>query len=62
MGPVLPAPRERKERGLGSGVIVSPDGVILTNHHVVAQASKVRIALKDGRELDAKVVGSDPRS
>jgi Do/DeqQ family serine protease len=45
--------------GLGSGVIVSPDGYILTNHHVIDEADQVRVALHDGREFTAKVVGSD---
>jgi serine protease Do len=55
------APR-RREQSLGSGVIVSADGVIITNNHVVAQADKIRVALKDGREFQAKLVGSDPKS
>lgn len=55
------APR-RREQSLGSGVIVAADGVIVTNNHVVAQAKKIRVALKDGREFEAKLVGSDPKS
>src|SRR4051812_13058710 len=55
------APTQR-ERSLGSGVIVASDGVILTNNHVVEHADKVRVALQDGRELTAKVVGADPQS
>jgi serine protease Do len=52
----------RSERSLGSGVIISADGVIITNNHVVAQAGKIRVALTDGRELAATVVGTDPES
>ena len=52
----------QRQRSLGSGVIVSTDGVILTNSHVVERADKVRVALQDGREFEAKVVGSDPQS
>src|SRR5438094_4988617 len=44
----------------GSGFIVSPDGLILTNNHVVADANKVTVILSDRREFDAKVVGRDP--
>jgi serine protease Do len=53
---------EQRERSLGSGVIVSSDGVILTNNHVVERGDKIRVALRDGRELDAKIVGTDPES
>jgi len=55
-------PRERRQQGLGSGVIVSPEGYILTNNHVVDGASDVRIMLGDKRELKARVVGTDARS
>jgi Do/DeqQ family serine protease len=47
---------------LGSGVIVSTDGYILTNHHVIDGADQIKVDLNDNRTLDAKVVGSDPPS
>ncbi len=47
---------------LGSGVIVSPDGYILTNHHVVEAADQIEVALADGRKTRAHVVGSDPET
>src|SRR5690606_37206043 len=46
--------------GLGSGVIVSEDGYIITNNHVVERADALRVRLSDGREVDASVVGADP--
>lgn len=55
-------PQEREERGAGSGVIVSTDGVILTNNHVVAEADEIKVTTHDGREFDADVVGTDPKS
>ncbi len=55
-------PRELRARSLGSGVIVSAEGVILTNDHVVEEADEIRVTLSDGREFDAEVVGSDPSS
>jgi serine protease Do len=51
-----------REGGLGSGVIVSADGYLLTNHHVVRDAEKVKVELSDRRALDAKIVGVDPAS
>ena len=53
---------ERREGGLGSGVIVRPDGYILTNNHVVEGAEQVSIELTDGRSFKAKVVGTDQPS
>jgi serine protease Do len=55
-------PRSFKQRGLGSGVIMSGDGYILTNHHVVDGADDIRVDLTDGRTLTAKLVGSDKAS
>ncbi len=54
------APRERTESGVGSGFIVSEDGRIITNAHVVEGADTVQVTLKDGRTLEGKVIGSDP--
>ncbi len=55
-------PSNKREQSLGSGVILSADGVIVTNNHVVSQAEKIRVVLKDGREMEAKLVGADPKS
>lgn len=56
-------PRDRVERSLGSGVIISNDGYIVTNHHVIEDADKVLVSLSDSkREYTAKVIGTDPRS
>jgi serine protease Do len=52
-------PQPRLERGLGSGVIVSADGTILTNNHVVEGAEKITVLLSDNKSFDAKLVGSD---
>jgi serine protease Do len=57
-----PLQRRPEQQGVGSGVIVSADGYILTNNHVVTGADVIKISLNDGRELTAKVVGSDPKS
>jgi len=56
------APEERQGRGLGSGVIVSADGTVLTNSHVVDHASEILVTLPDGREFKAEVRGADPKS
>ena len=57
-----PQPQARTVRSLGSGVVVSPDGHILTNNHVVENASKIQVKLEDGREMDATVVGTDAQT
>src|SRR5215510_4292860 len=54
-------PRERQQ-GAGSGFIISKDGLILTNHHVVGEADRVTVKLNDGREFTAKTIGTDPPS
>ncbi len=51
-----------RQMGIGSGVIVSKDGYILTNNHVVDGADEVKVSMQDGREFTAKVVGRDPKS
>jgi len=55
-------PRRQVDRSLGSGVIVDPSGLIVTNFHVISGASQVKVALSDKRELDADIVLKDPRS
>ena len=49
-------------RGLGAGVIISADGLILTNQHVIEGAEEIEVTLADGRSFDGKLIGSDPRS
>ncbi|NOT56539.1 MAG: serine protease Do, partial [Deltaproteobacteria bacterium] len=57
-----PFPQRRTERSLGSGVVIRPDGYILTNEHVVLQAGTVQIQLADDRKLTARLVGADSDS
>ncbi len=56
-----PAPRSETE-SLGSGFIISSDGYVLTNYHVVGEADEIVVRLQDRRELDAELIGSDPQS
>ena len=53
-------PQKREQRSGGSGVIISADGYIVTNNHVVEHATKLRVKLNDGRVFDAKIIGKDP--
>lgn len=61
-GPGPGGPPQRREQGQGSGVIVSSDGVVLTNNHVVEHAEEIMVTTYDGREFEAKVMGTDPKS
>ncbi|MEM8812744.1 MAG: DegQ family serine endoprotease [Pseudomonadota bacterium] len=56
------APRQRAERSLGSGVIIDPAGIIITNHHVIKGADAVRVVLSDKREFDTEIVLKDERT
>lgn len=53
-------PRQRRETSLGSGVIVSEDGVVLTNNHVIEGADQIQVILSDGRKFNARLLGTDP--
>ena len=60
-GDKFPMPNNAEPRqGVGSGFFIAEDGLIVTNHHVIASAESVTVKLQDGTELDATVVGSDP--
>jgi serine protease Do len=60
--PQEPETRKYHQQGQGSGFIISKDGYILTNNHVVNDADRITVTLGDGREFDAKLVGADPKS
>lgn len=67
MGPQGPggpreAPSDPRAVGRGSGFILSPDGYIVTNHHVAGEADRIQVTLEDGRNFDATLVGSDPQT
>lgn len=56
------SPRQQREEGLGSGVIISADGYILTNNHVIDKATEIRVILPDKRQFPGKLVGTDPKT
>ncbi|MBK7926996.1 MAG: DegQ family serine endoprotease [Bryobacterales bacterium] len=58
----MPQQQPRKARGAGSGVIVSPDGYLLTNSHVVNKASQIKVLLSDRREFTARLIGEDTKT
>ncbi|MEX0837786.1 MAG: trypsin-like peptidase domain-containing protein [Gemmatimonadota bacterium] len=58
----LPPNAQRRSAGFGSGVIVRPEGIVLTNDHVIRDASRIQVSLADGRDFEAELVGTDPVS
>jgi serine protease DegQ len=54
--------QRQQQKGLGSGVIVSPEGYLITNNHVIAGADDIEVRLPDGRQVQAKLVGTDPET
>lgn len=62
MFPQFNIPREQRQHALGSGVIVSSDGYIVTNNHVIAKATEIQVLLSDKRTFKGKVVGADPQT
>lgn len=58
----VPGPKRKVQNSLGSGVIVSPDGTIVTNHHVIEGAEEIKVVLSDKREFAATIIGTDERT
>ena len=56
------APREHKQNSLGSGFVISKDGYIVTNNHVVENADDIKVLMKDKREYKGTIVGRDPNT
>ena len=61
-GPTPNMPKEKKEIALGSGVIISKNGYIVTNYHVISNATKITVKTHDGKVYKAKLIGSDPQT
>jgi S1-C subfamily serine protease len=61
-GPQVSGMLNRRPAGAGAGFVVTPDGFVLTNAHVVAHARRIRVTLLDGRRIDGELIGSDPHS
>jgi serine protease Do len=61
-GPMIPDGEDHKEQGLGSGVIVSNDGIVLTNNHVIDKADEIKVKTVDNREFDVEILGTDDKS
>ncbi|MDA8089578.1 MAG: DegQ family serine endoprotease [Nitrospiraceae bacterium] len=61
-GPLQDEPKTRSEQSLGSGVIVSSDGYIITNNHVIADSEDISVTLLDERTFEGKIIGTDPKS
>ncbi len=55
-------PRKRKVQGLGSGFVISPEGIIVTNNHVIEEADEIQVKFPDGTELEAELIGRDPKT
>jgi serine protease Do len=55
-------PKEQREQSLGSGVIVSQDGIVLTNNHVVENMDEIKVMLADGKKFEAEIIGTDPKT
>src|SRR5687768_11255220 len=60
--PGMPGPNEQQQRSLGSGVVIDPSGLVVTNHHVIDGADQVKVSLADRREFEAEIVLRDQRS
>lgn len=57
-----PQPRQRKVSSLGSGFVIDPDGIIITNNHVIEEADKITVNFSDGTKYDAEILGRDPKT